>query len=547
MNPIGFGYVSVFAGTGLVCLGAVPRARNIDDAAVRRGLVGLLATTGAWALLKAAFFVLPDPFREVSYIVGLAMGFSTVWAWLYYCSAYTGREYHRNPTIRRISTAVFLGVVTVKLTNPLHGLYFTATQTATPFAHLAIEHQPFHWAATGLSYALAATGLFMLFELYLESEYDTRPLGVLTVLIGLPVVLDMVALGVPQLVDTIYAPIGVGAFVIGVLFVFERRFLAVQATGTNDDAVIFLDENGIICDYSAAATAMFPDLEGASGQRLATILPAVAALAESGDQLLERTDGSEQRYYLVSNSTVTLGELTGRILSFSDVTEAEHRRRELERHNKQLEGFAGALAHELRNMLQIIDGRLGIATERMTGGTVQYESVEAAVDANDRMSELVEDFTSLTRYGQTIEHVEPVDFGAAVRSAWENAETTDLELVVETDGTIEADPQRFHELLTDAFTFSGRNEARTVTVALRDGGVTITDDGRPPVDSIEKYFQYGESVPDAESGMKLPKVRTFVQVHGWSIDIDTEYEDGIRLVLSNAATNVADPGTDIRV
>ncbi|OAQ52491.1 hypothetical protein HTG_12780 [Natrinema mahii] len=541
VNPIGLGYASVFLVTGLVCLGAVPRARTVGDEAVRRGLVGLLVTTGIWALLKSAFFVLPDPLREPSYIVGLAVGFSTVWAWLYFCSAYTGRDYHRNTTLRRLSAGVFLGVVAVKLTNPLHGLYFTATERTTPFVHLAIEHQSLHWAATGLSYALAATGLFMLFERYLESEYDTRPLAVLTVLIGVPVVFDMVALAVPQLIEAIYAPIGVAAFVVGVLFVFERRFLAAQYTGSDDDAMIVLDDDGRIRDYSAAATAAFPELEGANGERLSTALPSVAAVAESDEQLLERKEGTERRYYLVSNSSVTLGETTGRVLGITDVTQAERRRRELERHNDQLEGIAGALAHELRNMLQIIDGRLGIARRQLSAGTTERESVDAALEANDRLSELVEDFTTLTKHGQTVERLETVDFGAEIRGVWATEETADLRLTVDTDGSLEADPQRFRELVRDAIAFAQLNEAQTVTVALRENGFTITDDGRPPMDSVDRYFEFGESVPDAESGMKLPKLRSFVRVHGWRVDIDTEYRDGIRLVVSDVATTVAEP------
>ena len=537
MNPSAIGYVGSFAVAGLICLAALSRALDIDDAGVRLGLVGLLVTTGVWALLKVPFFVLPDPFREAAYIVGLVFGFATVWAWLYFCSAYTGRSYHRERMLRHVGAAVFVVVVAVKVTNPLHGLYFTATETATPFTHLAIEHGLFHWTVTGLSYALAATGMFMLFERYMQSGYDTRPLGVLTVLIGLPVVLDLVALMTPQVIETIYAPIGVAVFAIGVLFVFERRFLAVQESGTDDDAAIFLDDSGTIRDYSPAATAVFPSLDDARGEPLSAVLPAVASAVEADEQILEWGRGGEQRYYLVSNNSVTLGESEGRVLLLSDVTQAEKRRRELARHNEQLEGFASALAHELRNMLQIIDWRLTAASDRMESGTVEYESVETAADANDRMSGLVDDFTTLARYGQTVERLETVDFETAVEDAWWNAETGEMELVVENDGTLEADPGRLRELLTNAVTFARLNDAETVTVALGSGEFSVTDDGRPPMDSVDKYFEFGESVPDAESGMKLPNVRTFARVHGWTVDIDTDYREGVRLVVSGVSTN----------
>ena len=536
------GYWGAFAVTALACFAAVGRARDVQDAAVQRGLVGLLVTTGGWALLKTVFFLAPDPIRVPAYTIGLVLGFGTVWAWLYFCSAYTGREYHRNQTLRRLGAGVFLGVVAVKLTNPIHGLYFSTSQATTPFPHLAIEHGVFHWTVTGLSYALAAAGLFMLFELYVESGYDTRPLGVLTVFLGLPVTLDIAALLTPLLIDVIYAPLGVAVFVIGVLFVYERRFLAVQETGEDDDAVIFLDDQDCIRDHTPAAASLFPPLDDAVGDPLSDVLPAVADVVDADEQILEWSVDGEQRYFLASTSSLTLGDTEGSVLAFSDVTTAEQRRRELERHNEQLEGFASALAHELRNVLQIVDWRLATASERMEEGTVAHESVETAASANDRMDGLVNDFTRLARYGQTIERLRTVEFGEAAEDAWFNAETGEMHLVIEATGTLDADPGRLRELLTNAFEFALYNDADTVTVALGDGGFRVTDDGEPPGEDVEGYLAYGESLPTAEAGMKLPNVKTFARVHGWEADIDTDYRDGVRVVVSGVTTDAGESG-----
>jgi PAS domain S-box-containing protein len=335
---VAFGvYVGLFAISGLVCVAAVPRARQFDDPDVRRGLVWLLATAGGWALFKTAFFVVPDPFRAPAYTAGLAIGFGTVWAWLYFCSAYTGQNYHRNPTLRQLGAGVFLSVVAVKVTNPLHGAYFTTSEATTPFAYLAIEHNVLHWSATGLSYVLSAVGIFMIFQLYLESGYDTRPLGGLTALIGLPVVFDVGAQFTPQLVDVIYAPIGVAAFAVGVLFVFERRFLAVQTTASGDGRSVYLDERGRVQDYSSAAGEVLPELDGAVGERLSEVLPRVAAAIDGDDQILEREHAGEQRFYFVSASTVTLGDAGARVVQLSDVTQTERQRRELIERERKLD------------------------------------------------------------------------------------------------------------------------------------------------------------------------------------------------------------------
>lgn len=347
LGIVGQLYIGVFALSGIVCFAAIGRAQKFQDPDVRRGLVGLLATSGGWALLRSAGFLLPDPFRVPVYIVGLAIGFATVWAWLYFCSAYSGRVYHRNTSLRRASAAIFLTVVGIKATNPIHGAYFTAREVSTPFVHLAVEHNVLHWTATGLSYVLSAVGLFMIFQLFFESEYDTRPLSVLSVLIGLPVVLDIVAQFTPLLINIIYAPIGVAVFAIGVLFVFERRFLAVQRASFGDDLSIYLDERGCIRDYSATVREVLPELDDSTGDRLSEVVPSVVEALESDTQILEREQSGEPRYYFVSKSTTMLGDAGAQVVLLSDVTRTERQRRQLaEREveiNEQIELYRGVI------------------------------------------------------------------------------------------------------------------------------------------------------------------------------------------------------------
>jgi PAS domain S-box-containing protein len=329
LGIVGQIYVGVFAFSGIVCFAAIGRARKFQDPDVRRGLVGLLATAGGWALVRAVGFLLPDSLGVPTYIIGLSIGFATVWAWLYFCSAYSGRAYHRNTSLRRASAAVFLIVVLVKATNPIHGAYFTARQASTPFAHLAVEHNVLHWTATGLAYVLSAVGLFIIFQLFFESGYDTRPLSALSVLIGLPVVFDIGAQFTPLLINIIYAPIGVAVFAVGVLFVFERRFLAVQQASFGDDLSIYLDERGRIRDHSAAVREVLPELEESTGDRLSEAVPSISEALQSDDQILERERSGELRYYFVSTSTTMLGDAGAQVVLLSDVTQTERQRRQL--------------------------------------------------------------------------------------------------------------------------------------------------------------------------------------------------------------------------
>ncbi len=335
IDPLRLAYTAAFFASGLLCLLFIPRARAFEDPEVRTGLVWLLATTGAWGLLKTTFLLLPDSLREPSYTVGLIFGFATVWAWLYFCSAYTGRTFHRNRTFRRVGVAVFGGIAMLKLTNPMHGLYFTATETTDPFPHLAIDHGLLHWSATGLSYVLSAVGLFMIFELYIRSEYDTRPLTALAALLGLPVVLDVVALSTPVLVNFIYAPIGVAIFAVGVLGAFRERVAPVGTALPDGTASVYLDDDDRIVDASGAAKALFPALTDATGEPLADVLPDVAAALDAGEPILELTD-DEPRYYIVETDPVRLAGSAARVLRFTDVTGLERTRRELRRTEREL-------------------------------------------------------------------------------------------------------------------------------------------------------------------------------------------------------------------
>ena len=336
MTPSGVVYIALFFLSGVACFATIPRARTFDDAELRYGLVGLLTTTGTWSVLKTAFFIVPDPLREATYTVGLVFGFATVWVWLYFASTYTGRQLHTKTVLRRLSAGVFLVVVLIKLTNPIHRLYFTTAELTTPFRYLAINHGVIHWISTSLSYMLASIGLFMIFELYLESEYDTRLLGAFTGLLLLPVTLDVIAVLTPELINFIYAPIGVAAFATGAVYLFGDRFLSVGAASQIADATVIVDNSGRIQNFSPAAADAFPELEGSIGEPFTTVLPAVTAIQDDGGKVVERGSNGQSQYYFVSSRSMTVGNSAVEVFAITDITEREHQRRSLVRREREL-------------------------------------------------------------------------------------------------------------------------------------------------------------------------------------------------------------------
>ncbi|EMA17448.1 hypothetical protein C435_09849 [Haloarcula marismortui ATCC 33799] len=509
----------------------------MEDPDTRRGMVGLLVCSGGWAALELGFLITPGTLGYAFYLGSLIVGLATVGAWLYFCSAYTGRAFHRNRSYRVVAVSTYLSIVIVKLTNPLHGLYFATRFVADPFPHLAITHGLFHWVVTGLSYALVTVGFFMLFELFLEADYDTRPLGVLVGITALPVTLDIVGYVSDFLLDINHEPLGVALFAFGVLYVYDEAFLAVQLTDGVDDAVVYLDDDGHIKESNGKAQRLFPALSGSRGQNLETVLPAVTEILQTDEQILERNRGGGAEYYLVSDTSFSLGQVDiGRMLVFTDVTESERRRRELDRQNEQLEGFATAIRHELLNTLQIVTGRVSAAGDALNRGDVDLakESLQSTSETADRMSEIVDGLATLARHGQTIDETMPVDLQPVVEGAWDRADTDGLTMAADVEGQVIADPTRLRDLFESGFTFAAHNDASMVTVSREADEIVITDDGTPAGETAsEAFFEYGGAIPDAAAGMTLPNLRMLARTHGWDVTLDTEYQDGVRVVISN--------------
>jgi len=541
------GYVSAYTVAVVGCGIGIRRAIEIEDPKTRRGLVGLLVGSAGWALLELGFLVAPtDGLAHAAFTASLVIGLGTIGAWLYFASAYTGRSFHRNTTYRRAAVVVFFLIVGVKITNPLHGLYYTTEFVSQPFPHQTVRHETLHWVVAGLSYALAAVGFFMLFEFFLEADFNTRSLGALAIVTGLPAVLDLVGFVTPYLLDLSYEPLGVAVFAVGTLYVFEDRFLAIQLSDDIEEGLIYLDADNRIRECNETATEQFPSLRGSVNGELESTLPVVADHLEAGSATLKRQNDGDQRYYFVGDTEVSLGQARiGRIVVITDVTEPERRRRELQRHDEQLEGFAAAMRHELLNRINIAQGNVQLAGDALDRGDVTgaREALREAAEVNDRMTVLIGEFAALARHTRAIEDKGPTPVTDVAKRAFSMAGTDDLTLSVEpeAEAAIEADHDRLRELFERAFTFADWNGASEVTIELADNQLIITDDGNPVRGTdTEELFEYGTAVPATEVGEVLPSLQSLGRVHGWETSIDTEYRNGTRIVVSEVAVGHPD-------
>jgi signal transduction histidine kinase len=545
-EPLLFGYLVLFGLASLACFASLPRVRRIESRDTRTGLTALLLISGTWAGSHVGYLAAPtERLQYAFYLLGLAVGLSAVGAWLYFCSAYTGRSLHRNSRIRWAALSVYLGIVSVKLTNHVHGFYFVTEPVMRPFPHLGIVHQPFHWLVMGLAYALSTVGFFMLFELFYKTDYDVRPLAGLVAITALPVGLDVAGTVSPTVLELTYSSLGVAAFAVGVAFVYLDQFRTLRIAGEGESPVVILDDDDTVREANGSARELFPELTrgAAIGEPFHTVLPEVAETVVADRPVIEREHGGETRYYRVTSNPFTAGRTEiGRVLTFADVTERERYRRELERQNERLETFASMVSHDLRNPLSVAKGHLELARED-TGN----EDLETAERALDRMNDLIEDVLQLARQGQPIDATERVDLKTTAERSWEMVDAAGAALIVEDTAEIEADPDRLRQLFENLFRnavehgSTGRRAEPgdsvergdvdlTVKVGtLERGGFYVEDDGPGiPEEIREEVFGSGFSTGEDGTGFGLAIVEEIVEAHGWTVRATEGREGGAR-------------------
>jgi signal transduction histidine kinase len=545
-------YLVAFGSAAVGCFLAYRRVEVVGDPEIERGLGWLLEMSGVWALLHVGYLLAPPDIAYAVYTLGLIVGLGTVGPWLYFCSAYTGRSIHRTPAYRRALLGLYLAIVALKLTNPIHGQYFAVESAAVPFSHLRVRPELIHWVVLGFSYILAAVGFFMLLELFSRVGHDTKPLAVLASLIALPAMFDVVSNSIPWLVEINYEPIGVAAFGIGVVYLYLWDFRTVKLAGESDEPVVVLDDDDYVRDYNVPARELFPELSGSIGEPITAVLPDVSERLRSGEAIVQTDRVGGMQYYQMAEGPFNAGGTrTGALLSFTDVTDREQYRRELERQNERLENFASMVSHDLRNPLTVAKGNIDLARKERDD-----EELETAAEALDRMEALIENMLDLARQGQPVDATDAVQLSDTVEGCWRMIESGDADLVLDGDVTFMADPDRLRQLLENLFrnavkhgSTSNRTpsddaiehggEDVTITVgALEDkGGFYVADNGPGiPEEDREQVFESGFTTNQDGTGFGLVIVRETAEAHGWDVRVAESESGGTRFEITGVET-----------
>jgi signal transduction histidine kinase len=199
----------------------------------------------------------------------------------------------------------------------------------------------------------------------------------------------------------------------------------------------------------------------------------------------------------------------------------------LRRKNERLDEFATIVSHDLRNPLNVARGYVELAAAED-----DTDHLPAAVEALDRMDDLVEATLSLAREGRDVEETEPADVGLLAREAWAVVDAPAATLLTDDGTTVQADPERLWTLLETCLRNAVEHAGSEVTVVVggTDDGFFLADDG-PGVNSedCEALVDRGHTTVDGGTGFGLAIVADIARAHGWAVRVTESTDGGLRL------------------
>jgi len=240
--------------------------------------------------------------------------------------------------------------------------------------------------------------------------------------------------------------------------------------------------------------------------------------------------GSERWVHSVGEPVKEDGKIVKVRGVFQDITERKRKEQELTRQNERLEKFTSVVSHDLRNPLNMVEGRLELAkTECDSEDLVEAEA------ALNRCQTLVNDLLTLAREGQSVAKTETVSLENVTEQSWATVETADATLNTNAEQAVAADQSRLQQLLENLIRNAIDHAGPDVTVEVGglEDGFYVADDGPGiPEDDREQVFESAYSTVQDNTGFGLAIVSEIVDAHGWDITVTESKVGGARFEIT---------------
>lgn len=538
----------VFLLAFISCIISIWMINGVQKPAVKKALYSLFSFSGAWSAVQLTLFFVDDPLIMYwLYTFGLGLGLVCVISWIYFCSAFSGKDYHTDHLLRVGVLFGVIGLLVTKFTNIIHSQYFNwSIELIDGQEQLIIDFTLMYFGNILGMYIISFLGLYMIVRMMYQTDLISfGPLLSFSMLFITPVIGEVVFSDSPLQIGLNFEPVGVAIFGLIITFVLKHPFGDVQPIARKelvdrlDEGIILFNNNDVVIDYNECAVNIIPTIaeERVTLDMITQVYPSLEKVDNEMVIIPIKID-DEKRMFLCSYQVLEVGPHSiGTALVFNDITELEQNRKEVFRHNKQWDHMAGAIAHELRNSLFLLTGYIeqaNIHLENEEYDDVQ-ESLDVVSDSSERIHGVIEDLQQFTKYSQTISEKSQVSLRDIVEIVSRNYPSLDVSL--DSDAIIYVQPAQFEDLISNAFDFAVYAESDSVTITTTDNHIIIEDDGiYPSANYDEELFDYESAVPTSKAGMRLPMVQSISHAHGWSIDIDLSYEDGVRYKICNSVT-----------
>lgn len=332
--------------------------------------------------------------------------------------------------------------------------------------------------------------------------------------------------------------------------VYDRTIQAAGSLLDFDQAVIAIEDDGLLTievmseDVPLEERTSLSVDEGVAGRTYRTGESILVSDAADDPDAKPQTDiggamsvpiGSYGVFQVIDQSTAAFdeGDLELAELLISHTESALRlldRERVLADQNARLNEFTAVVTHDLRNPLNIAQGRLALAEEEC-----ESDHLTEVARAHTRMDTLIDDLLDLALAGAQIGEQESVDLAALTRECWASVDTAEATLQTETTATIFADRSRLRQLLENLFRNSVEHGGADITVSVGDldDGFVVEDDGPGiPADIASSIFDTGVSSTRDGTGYGLSIVRGIAEAHGWSIEATDGSTGGARFAIT---------------
>ncbi|MBX0285529.1 sensor histidine kinase [Haloarcula salinisoli] len=174
--------------------------------------------------------------------------------------------------------------------------------------------------------------------------------------------------------------------------------------------------------------------------------------------------------------------------------------------------IVGALAHDAKNPLNVVTGRLELLDVEDT----HTDAIDRSVG---RVQSLLSELSTVASVAGPIEGTEPVDLAEMAERVWRDSGGSAERLRVETTATVQADPDCLRLILERLFENAVvHGDDATVTVGDAESGFYVADDGPGiPAEDRQRVFEQGYGTARDGEGYGLFVAESIATSHGWDI------------------------------